>query len=52
MDLDAIQLGLVFCGWGLMVAIFSVFAAPRLQARFGTARTLYATSCCWRSTSP
>ena len=24
-----------------MVAVFSVFAAPRLQARFGTARTLY-----------
>jgi MFS transporter, ACDE family, multidrug resistance protein len=42
MDLDAIKLGLVFCGWGVMVAIFSVFAAPRLQARFGTARTLYA----------
>jgi MFS transporter, ACDE family, multidrug resistance protein len=41
MDLDAIRLGLVFCGWGIMVAVFSVFAAPRLQARFGTARTLY-----------
>jgi MFS family permease len=39
--LDAIKLGLVFCGWGSMVAVFSVFAAPRLQARFGTARTLY-----------
>lgn len=41
MDLDEIRLGLVFCGWGIMVAVFSVFAAPRLQARFGTARTLY-----------
>src|SRR5919112_609988 len=41
MNLDAIRLGLVFCGWGVMVAVFSVFAAPRLQARFGTARTLY-----------
>jgi MFS family permease len=41
MGLDAIRLGLVFCGWGLLVAVFSVFAAPRLQARFGTARTLY-----------
>jgi predicted MFS family arabinose efflux permease len=42
MELDAIQLGLVFCGWGVLVAVFSVFGAPRLQARFGTARTLYA----------
>ena len=41
MGLDVIQLGLVFCGWGVLVAIFAVFGAPRLQARFGTARTLY-----------
>ena len=41
MGLDAIQLGLVFFGWGVLVAFFSVFGAPRLQARFGTARTLY-----------
>jgi nucleotide-binding universal stress UspA family protein len=41
MDLSAIDLGLVFFGWGLMVAIFAVFAAPRLQARFGIARTMY-----------
>src|SRR4051812_11049769 len=38
MGLDAIRLGLVFCGWGLLVAVFAVFGAPRLQARFGTAR--------------
>ena len=37
MGLDAIQLGFVFFGWGLLVAFFSVFGAPRLQARFGTA---------------
>jgi MFS family permease len=42
MKLDAHQLGLVFTGWGLLVAAFSVFFAPRLQARFGTARVLYA----------
>jgi MFS transporter, ACDE family, multidrug resistance protein len=42
MNLGAVRLGLVFCGWGLLVAIFSVFVAPRLQARFGTSRTLYA----------
>jgi MFS family permease len=31
----------VFTGWGVMVAIFAVFIAPRAQARFGTARALY-----------
>ncbi len=41
MDLGAIQLGLVFFGWGLLVAFFAVIGAPRLQARFGTARSLY-----------
>ncbi|MGY4980727.1 MFS transporter [Streptomyces sp. 900105755] len=42
MELSAHQLGLVFTGWGLLVAAFSVFFAPRLQARFGTAPVLYA----------
>ncbi|MFE8947258.1 MFS transporter [Streptomyces sp. NPDC007856] len=42
MKLSAHQLGLVFTGWGLLVALFSVFVAPRLQARFGTAPVLYA----------
>jgi ACDE family multidrug resistance protein len=41
MELSAIQLGFVFFGWGLLVAVFSVLGAPRLQARFGTARSLY-----------
>jgi MFS family permease len=41
MGLTAIQLGFVFFGWGLLVAVFSVIGAPRLQARFGTARSLY-----------
>jgi MFS transporter, ACDE family, multidrug resistance protein len=35
------RLGLVFCAWGALVAVFAVFAAPRLKTRFGTARTLY-----------
>ena len=35
------QLGLVFCGWGLLVAAFAVWGAPWLKARFGTPRTLY-----------
>jgi MFS family permease len=42
MELDAHRLGLVFTGWGLLVAAFSVFVAPRLQARYGTAKVLYA----------
>ncbi|MDF4248899.1 MFS transporter [Streptomyces sp. WMMB303] len=42
MELNAHQLGLVFTGWGLLVAAFSVLVAPRLQARFGTAPVLYA----------
>jgi MFS transporter, ACDE family, multidrug resistance protein len=41
MELDTHQLGYVFTGWGVLVALFSVFGAPRLQARFGIARTLY-----------
>ncbi|MFL4908915.1 MFS transporter [Streptomyces sp. MMS24-I2-30] len=42
MELSPHQLGLVFTGWGLLVAGFSVFFAPRLQARYGTAPVLYA----------
>src|SRR5579862_8633412 len=42
MALSPIKLGLVFCGWGIMVALFAVFGAPRLQERFGIARTMYA----------
>ncbi|WP_262403531.1 MFS transporter [Actinomadura sp. CNU-125] len=41
MDLSAMRLGLVFTGWGLLVAVFSVFGAPWLQRRLGLARTLY-----------
>ncbi len=43
MDISSPQkLGLVFCAWGILVAFFAVIAAPRLQRRFGTPRTLYA----------
>jgi MFS family permease len=42
MNLSPIGLGLVFFGWGVLVAIFAVFGAPRLQERFGIARTMYA----------
>ncbi|HEY2076918.1 MAG TPA: MFS transporter [Streptosporangiaceae bacterium] len=42
MNLSPIKLGLVFTGWGVLVAVFAVFGAPRLQGRFGIARTMYA----------
>ena len=42
MGLSPIKLGLVFTGWGVLVAIFAVFGAPRLQASLGIARTMYA----------
>jgi len=41
MNLSPIKLGLVFTGWGIMVAIFAVFGAPRLQESLGIARTMY-----------
>ncbi|HWG23606.1 MFS transporter [Actinospica sp.] len=41
MHLSPLRLGGVFCGWGVLVAIFAVFGAPWLKSRFGTARTLY-----------
>jgi len=42
MNLSPIKLGLVFTGWGIFVALFAVFGAPRLQANFGIAKTMYA----------
>lgn len=41
MKLSPLRLGAVFCAWGVLVAIFAVFAAPFLKARFGTPGTLY-----------
>jgi MFS transporter, ACDE family, multidrug resistance protein len=41
MGLGAHELGYVFTGWGVLVAVFAIFGAPRLQARFGIARALY-----------
>jgi ACDE family multidrug resistance protein len=40
--LDAHGLGLVFFGWGVLLAVTSVFLAPRIQERFGTLPTMYA----------
>jgi MFS transporter, ACDE family, multidrug resistance protein len=47
LGLDAHGLGLVFFGWGLALAITSVVVAPRLQARFGTLRTMYPVLLCF-----
>ncbi|MDX6216124.1 MAG: transporter, family, multidrug resistance protein [Frankiales bacterium] len=41
MHLSPLRLGAVFFGWGVLVAIFAVFGAPWLKARFGTPRSLY-----------
>ncbi|WP_329519586.1 MFS transporter [Spirillospora sp. NBC_01491] len=41
LDMDAHGIGLVFFGWGVMVALASVFGAPPLQRRFGTVRVMH-----------
>jgi MFS transporter, ACDE family, multidrug resistance protein len=40
LGLGAHELGYVFCGWGVMLAVFAVFVAPRLSRRFGDIRGL------------
>ncbi len=42
MHLSIHELGYTFTCWGILVAVFAVFVAPRLQSIFGTAKTLYA----------
>lgn len=36
LDMTASQVGWIFCGWGLLLAVTSVWTAPALQRRFGT----------------
>ncbi|ANI90960.1 MFS transporter [Dietzia timorensis] len=43
MSFGALQLGFVFFGWGLAVALTSVFLAPRLIEAFGLLRTMLGT---------
>ncbi|WP_123041493.1 MFS transporter [Cohnella candidum] len=42
MGLDEHGLGYVFLGWGILLALTSVFMAPKLQARFGTVKSMSA----------
>ncbi|HEX7056062.1 MAG TPA: MFS transporter [Bacilli bacterium] len=42
MDLDEHGLGYVFFGWGVLLAFTSVIVAPKVQARFGTVRSICA----------
>ncbi len=42
MGLDAHGLGYVFLGWGILLAISSVFIAPKLQQWFGTIQSMCA----------
>jgi ACDE family multidrug resistance protein len=44
MGIDSpIALGLVFCAWGVLVAVFAIWGATWLQRRLGTPVTLYGT---------
>ncbi|HEY5822006.1 MAG TPA: MFS transporter [Propionibacteriaceae bacterium] len=40
-DFGAHQLGLIFCGWGICLAVTSVFVAPALTRRLGRTRVLH-----------
>lgn len=42
MGLDAHGIGYVFIGWGVLLAVTSVFMAPVLQRRFGTINSMAA----------
>ncbi|MDD9268956.1 MFS transporter [Paenibacillus sp. GCM10023248] len=40
MGLEEHGLGYVFLGWGLLLAITSIFMAPKLQKRYGTVKSM------------
>lgn len=41
LDMNAHMLGLIFFAWGILVAVSSVFVAPKLHVRFGMYPTLF-----------
>ncbi|QTE00720.1 MFS transporter [Streptomyces cyanogenus] len=40
LDMTPYRSGAVFFGWGVLLAVFSVIVAPRMQARFGSLKVL------------
>ncbi|HEU4963934.1 MAG TPA: MFS transporter [Bacilli bacterium] len=42
LGLDEHGLGFVFLGWGILLAVTSVFMAPKLQQRYGTVKSMCA----------
>ncbi|MEO6509971.1 MAG: MFS transporter, partial [Nocardioides sp.] len=42
LDMTAHQVGLIFFGWGVLLAVTSVWVAPVLQRRFGSVQTVVA----------
>lgn len=41
LNMSAMKLGLIFFGWGIAFAIFSVFVAPKVEKRFNLRRIMY-----------
>lgn len=41
LGMSAYGIGAVFFGWGILVAVSSVFAAPFMQRKLGSVRTMY-----------
>ncbi|KZX14217.1 MFS transporter [Methanobrevibacter filiformis] len=41
LGLDAQGIGFVFLGWGILLAISSIFMAPKIRDRFGTFNSIY-----------
>ena len=46
LDMTASQVGFIFFGWGLLLALTSVWVAPWLQRRFGTVPRCSPRCCC------
>ncbi|BBN59880.1 MFS transporter [Hydrogenovibrio marinus] len=42
LDMSAHAVGMIFFGWGVLLALFSVIVAPRLQMRFSGLQILFA----------
>ncbi|WP_066903435.1 MFS transporter [Millisia brevis] len=47
LHMGAVAVGLIFCGWGLALAVTSVAVAPVLQRRFGTVPSMIGALLCF-----